>query len=116
MPSPPSLGMDCVKCRVAATCPSKGASPLLVKGKRTAVCQLIGGYGRVPVDPTILSAESLARSKRDGTCMTIAEVPKFEPGHGVIWETVFVFSPPVLHGREKTTELMDRVIPKNHNG
>jgi hypothetical protein len=107
------LEVECAKCRVSPTCPSRGSSPLLHGGKRH-VCRVIGGYGRVPVDPGILSPESAARAAADGPCLTLAEVPALE-GDLVVTTVVKVFSPPVLSDRETTTIMMDRMYPRSHD-
>jgi hypothetical protein len=96
--TPNVLQVDCVKCRVAEKCPRKGASPTVVNGKRL-LCGLIGGYGRVPLSPSVMSEESRARSTVDGPCLTLAQVPTVKDG-SVEYELVKIFSPPVLHDRE----------------
>lgn len=79
-------------------------------------CRIIGGYGREPVDPIVLSAESLERSRRDGPCLTIAEVPKRDEGSGyVVLDIVKVFHHPIKHERESTDFRADMMYPKSHN-
>lgn len=113
MNDPRPLPMTCDKCRVASTCPSKGSSPMKL-GRQTALCNLLGGYGRTPVDPLILSAESAARAAADGPCLTIAEVPYVDAGSLTLqYKIEKIFSKPVLHAREVSTEMMDRLYPKS---
>lgn len=107
------LEIECQKCRVANTCPNRNSSPLNLSGKRH-LCRIIGGYGRVPVDDSILSPESSILAKTNGPCLTIAEIPREEDGE-VVYEIVKIFSPPVLNERETTNEIMDRIIPKSHD-
>lgn len=95
---PNSLPMECSRCKVASTCPRAGSSPL-VYGTRKSVCHLVGGYGRVPIDPSVLSPESAGRSKEDGPCLTVAHVPVILDGVVTV-DVVTVFNHPVLHERE----------------
>jgi hypothetical protein len=107
------LEMTCERCAVAAKCPKKGASPAFTPGGKRALCRILGGYGRVPVDPGVLSPESLARSKKDGPCLTLAEVPVVEDGQ-VGWELTKIFSHPVIGAREKPDAILgDHLLPKN---
>lgn len=106
------LELDCQKCRISSKCPKFGSSPLVIDGKQI-LCRLVGGYGRVPIDETILSEESLEKFKKDGPCLTIAEIPSFE--NGIVAFTVEkIFSDPVLNERETTNEQLDRLYPKSH--
>ena len=113
-----SLQMQCSKCRVADTCPRKGSSPLKVPNSRLPVfCQLVGGYGRTPVDRTLLSKESLEIAEKNGPCVTIAEVPRYDEDSGhVVHDVVTIFSPPVLHPREKVAWDFRSVFPGNPSG
>lgn len=105
--------MECSKCRVASFCPKKGSSPLQLGDNKRALCSLVGGYGRAPVDPSILSDESRAISAANGPCLTLAEVPELDEGSGeVIYSLVKIFSPPILHERETIPWQMDAIIPK----
>jgi hypothetical protein len=99
------LEMTCDRCSVAQTCPKNGASPLFLSGGKRAHCRIVGGYGRTPVDPEILSSESRQRAEKDGPCLTIAEVPALEDGI-VVHEVVKIFSPPVLSERERPTAVL----------
>lgn len=94
-----NLPMRCSDCAVAASCPAKGASPLIISGAQH-LCEIVGGYGREPVDPAILSPESAARAAQHGPCLTIAEVPEVDGGV-VRYKVVKVFSQPVRAAREK---------------
>ena len=115
MALPNVLQVACSSCKVASTCPANGSSPLVRGGKPVALCHLVGGYGRTPVDKAILSAESLARAAKDGECLTVAEVPRYDDASGrVYYETVKIFAPPVLHSRETTGASVDSIIPKSH--
>jgi len=66
-------------------------------------CHLVGGYGRDPIDQDILSEESRKAYLRDGTALTIAEVPSLDESGYVDRKIVKIFSPPVKHEREKTS-------------
>lgn len=53
-------------------------------------------------------------SKRDGECLTIAEVPKFDESGNLHYEMVKVFAPAQLHAREKNVMTVDSVYPRSH--
>jgi hypothetical protein len=93
------LKMECNRCKVAAFCPRRGASPLMTPDGKREFCSIIGGYGREPVDPSILSEQSKRLVESNGPCLTIAEVPVYDNDRV---ETVMekVFSPPIKHDRE----------------
>lgn len=93
------IEMECARCAVASTCPRRGSSPLLY-GKHSIKCRIIGGFGKIPLDKSILSSESLKKTKKDGECLTVAEVPAIED-EIVIYNVTKIFSPPVLSDREK---------------
>lgn len=99
-----SLSMDCTQCRVASTCPKRGSSPLALKqkidGKTQYKCEIIGGYGRTPINPDILSKKSKKLAAKNGPCLTLAHVPYVDEGGNVSYEVVKIFSLPVLHARE----------------
>jgi hypothetical protein len=71
-----------------------------VVGKKQYWCNIIGGYGRKPVDADVLSTESAAVVSKNGPCLTIAEVPEVDSGM-VHYAIVKIFSQPVLADREK---------------
>jgi len=111
-----TLQMTCDKCKIAGTCPKKGASPLVV-GKQRVQCQILGGYARKPVSPTILGARLKARQKKDGPCMTMVKVPTLDEQGDIIFEDVKVFSQPILHDREKSKNvpaLAQNLLPQAH--
>jgi len=115
MAVPNNLKMTCNRCKVSNNCSSNGQSPLIVNGKNVAICELIGGYGRTPVEENILSQESLSKSRADGNCLTLAHVPSFdEESNEIIYKLVKIFHSPNFHPREKTDFWQDSVIPKNH--
>lgn len=99
-----SLDMTCERCAVAQKCPKAGASPLIVKAKRY-LCRIVGGFGRTPVDQTILSADSQKASAESGPCLTLAEVPELDDGI-VDWKLTKVFHHPVLSNREQPTAIL----------
>lgn len=107
------LNMECGRCRVSSTCPRVGQSPLKVGGK-TLMCRIVGGYGRTPADPSILSEESAKRAEKDGPCLTLAEIPVIEEDGTVMVVIERIFSQPILHEREKTDFQMDIMYPKSH--
>ncbi len=116
MALPNLLKMTCNKCKISKNCPSFGSSPLIISNKPVATCSLIGGYGRSPIDKSILSQESLDLSTKNGDCLTIASVPQYdEASELVFFKTVKIFSQSVTHAREKTEIWQDNIIPKNHN-
>lgn len=94
-----NLERECAKCAVSATCPSRGSSPLIFNNHRIA-CRIVGGFGRVPVDRSVLSEESKAVSDKNGPCLTVAEVPRVDDGR-IVFDVVKIFSPPILLDREK---------------
>lgn len=94
-------------------CPEKGASPLN-QGKNRVLCRLVGGYGRTPVDESILSEESKQTVSQNGPCLTIAEVPKTDESGRTVFKVVKIFSPPVLHEREQVSWHMNMIYPKSH--
>jgi len=111
-----SLQMECTKCKVASTCPRKGASPIVVRGSgtRKVHCYIVGGYGRTPVERRILSETSKQIADRDGPCLTIAYVPVIdELTDELQFEITKIFSPPVLHEREKVGFHMGMLYPKS---
>lgn len=117
MAIPNSLNMVCTSCKVANTCPKKGSSPLILPNKRQVMCRILGGYGRKPVDLTKLSSESKAIIERDGPCLTIAEVPAFDTSSGhVYFNTVKIFSEPILHSREKLAPRIQMMYPQSYKG
>jgi hypothetical protein len=69
----------------------------------------------VPADRSILSEESKERADRDGPCLTLAELPVLDLATGEVkYEVLKIFSPPVLHEREKTNDMQNLLYPKNH--
>jgi hypothetical protein len=87
-----------------------------MKSGRKVLCTIIGGYGRTVVRKEILSPESLARTEKDGPCMTLAEVPTVDPDSGTLYKALTkIFHHPILHEREKTTFQQDMMYPKSHN-
>jgi hypothetical protein len=115
MSLPNILLMECSKCRVAASCPKKGSSPLKLPSGQEMTCRLVGGYGRNPVDQSILSEDSKKLSKEHGPCLTIAEVPILDECSGLaVYQITKIFAPPVLHEREVFSEdQMKAMLIKN---
>jgi hypothetical protein len=108
-----ALEMTCDRCPVRPQCPKSGSSPLIVSGGKRVHCRILGGFGRQPVDVSILSEESRRRMEADGPCLTLAEVPGFEDGQ-VSWTITKVFAPAVLNARESTVTLLGgQLNPKN---
>lgn len=108
-----ALDMTCERCAVAKTCPKQGSSPLFTSGNKRVHCRILGGFGRQPVDVSILSEESRKRMEADGPCLTLAEVPVFEDGI-VAWELTKIFAEPVLNERERTTTILGgQLNPRN---
>lgn len=96
--------MECPDCKIAAHCPKFGSSPLIMPSGLSVKCRIIGGYGKQPVDPTILSEESKALVAQHGPCLTIVEVPELDEGSGLaVHQVVKVFAPAVFHDREAAT-------------
>ena len=96
------LDIECSKCAVSNYCTKKGSSPAYLSNGRKVLCRLVGGYGREPVDKTILSEESKKLANENGPCLTIAEVPVIV-GNDVFFELEKIFAPAVTHNRETTT-------------
>src|SRR5512135_795906 len=110
-----SLQMTCDKCKVASTCPKKGASPMQPrKGvSRPVFCYIIGNYGRDPVETRLLSPESLVRMQKDGPCLTLAQVPVWDDESNTLQtEIVTIFSPPIRHPRETVPWNINLIHPK----
>lgn len=117
MAIPNALNMTCDRCRVADTCPQKGSSPLTLPDKRKLLCRILGGYGREPVDSAKLSEESKKVAAQNGHCITIAEVPAFDvPSGKIYYNTVKIFSQPILHPREKLAPRIEQMYPKSYGG
>jgi hypothetical protein len=107
------LEIICSKCQVSEYCPKSGSSPLIVNNK-LAKCRLIGGYGRDPVDQSILSDESKKLSEKNGPCLTIAEIPEFDDCSNIInFKLTKIFSPPIIHARENVPWQYDMLYPKS---
>ena len=68
------IKVDCQRCMVNNSCPFSGQSPQ-ISGKRLFYCMLIGGYGKAPLDPSILSKESRDLVEKNGPYLTLAEIP-----------------------------------------
>jgi hypothetical protein len=84
--------------------------------KETYLCQVVGGYGRIPIDPSILSEKSKELSDKNGPCLTIAEVPTHDIDSGKVrFEVTKIFHKPVLNSRERTDYQADMLYPKNHS-
>ncbi len=99
------LEMTCERCAVAQACPKNGSSPLFLPGAKRVHCRILGGFGKQPVDLSILSEKSKALVEKNGPCLTIAEVPRLED-ELVTYETVKIFSQPVVSDREKPTAIL----------
>ena len=108
-----NLDMTCDRCLVSKTCPKSGSSPLTHKSKRY-VCRLVGGYGQKPVDESILSEESKKIAKRDGYCITLAEIPIIQEDNNVGFELTKIFSQPILSEHQKTKIPLDSIYAKSH--
>lgn len=112
---PNVLKMDCKKCRISSSCHRFGSSPLRMPNKPAEYCQIVGGYGREPVDPMILSPESLKARDKGGPCLTIAYVPVYdEETKQVDMELTKIFAMPVLHERETISWNAEMMYPKSH--
>lgn len=86
---------------------------MVMAGGKMVFCDLIGNYGRTPVDQCVLSEESKALAAKWGPCLTLVGIPTLDPGSGkVTLELTKIFSQPVLHEREKTTLNQDALFPK----
>lgn len=110
------LQMRCVTCKIAESCSANGSSPLVLPSKKHLLCTIFNGYSRAPADESILSEESRAAAKKDGPCMSIAEVPSIDPDSGMVfYKLVKIFHEPILHEREKTSFIQDQWYPKSHN-
>lgn len=106
------LDMICDRCAVAKTCPKFGSSPLIYQKKRYT-CLIIGGYGKTPVDESILSEVSLKLSKRNGPCLTLAQIPEIQD-ETVNTVLTKIFAPPILSDHEKTNIPLDSIYPRSN--
>ncbi len=106
------LEMICDRCAVAKSCSKFGSSPLIYLKKRY-VCLIIGGYGKTPVDESILSETSLKLSKRSGPCLTLAYIPEVQE-ETVNTVLTKIFSPPIISDHEKTNIPLDSVYSRSH--
>lgn len=108
-----NLEKTCDHCLVSKTCPRRGSSPLTHKTKKY-ICRIIGGYGKTPVDESILSEDSKKIAKLNGYCITLAEVPVIQIDGAVGFELVKIFSQPIVSDRQKTNIPLDSLYAKNH--
>lgn len=109
--------MTCDRCKVADTCPEKGSSPLILPSKKQVFCRIIGGYGREPLADAVMSEETKKIVERDGPCLTMAEVPKFDEPSGNIYRQITkIFSKPIKHPREKVTFRQNMMYPRSYGG
>ncbi len=79
-------------------------------GNQVVECQLLNGYGRIPVDRAKLSEANARLFDQGRSCVTIAQVP-FKDGDWVSTKTVVVLSPPTKNERESTTVFFQRMFP-----
>ena len=103
----------CHKCKIANYCDQKGSSPLVLSNKKELLCQIVGGYGRVDIDPKRLSDTSKKKFNEGNRCVSIVEVPKITDGF-VHRKTISVFHPPVKHPREVSNVMLDKIYVRNH--
>jgi hypothetical protein len=107
------LAMRCDKCLVKETCPRFGSSPLMILN-HPHLCQVIGGYGRIPIDQSILSEESKQSSAQNGPCLTIAEVPTYDEDSGKVRFVITkIFHKPFLNERERSDYPVHLIYPKS---
>jgi hypothetical protein len=106
------MEMECSRFLVQKTCPKYGSSPInygqdnpIFSHLKIIKCRIIGGFGKQPVDESILSEESKKLIKTNGPCLTIAEVPSVDEQGYVKWEVTKIFSPPCLSDREKNVPM-----------
>lgn len=112
--TPNVLQMHCTKCKVAPTCPRNGSSPLTLQSGKQVLCRIVGGYGRTAIDESRMSNETRETARRDGPCLTVAEVPTIdEPSGKLHFEVVKVWAHPIKHARESTTVMLDRLVPRS---
>jgi hypothetical protein len=114
MPVPQALTVICTTCKVASTCPKKGSSPLKLPNGKQLMCKILGGYGRKPLEPKVMSKETRELAEKDGPCLTIAEVPALDPASGLVYyDTVKIMSQPILHPREKVSFRTEMMYPQS---
>lgn len=105
MSLPHVLVVECRTCRVAKYCPQNGSSPLRLPSGQAIACRLIGGYGKKPIDRSVLSEDNEKLFDIHGPCLTIAEIPYVDEGSGLtVYGVVKIFSPPIVHERESMNE------------
>lgn len=109
------IEIECSRCSVSDYCPKKGSSPIS-HGKNILKCRIMGGFGRKPVDKSILSDESLKLFEKNGPCLTIAEVPSVDDQGFVTYKVEKIFSPPCLSSRETNVAVTSSdVTQRSHN-
>lgn len=111
------LQVRCSVCKVATTCPANGSSPLLLRSSRLPLfCQIVGGYATSPVPRDALSEASKAISDKDGPCLTLVEVPRFDADSGkAYFEKVKVFHHPIQGPRSTTRQpTTDSLFPSSY--
>jgi hypothetical protein len=100
--------LTCDKCKLATTCPKKGSSPFSHQGQKQLKCELIGNFGKDPVDVSILSLASRARMEKDGPCTSYVDIPMYDASSDkVTFETTIIFHHPIRHPRDLAVSELD---------
>lgn len=106
--------MDCNRCKIASSCPKNGTSPTIFNNKKL-FCNLVGGYGRIPIEESKLSEQSKELVKIYGPCLTIAEIPIMDQELGIIrTEIIKIFHQAVKHERETVSFQAGMLYPESH--
>lgn len=95
------MDVVCTKCLISDHCPEKGSAPLKFN-QHLIPCQLVGGYGKGPVERDRISAKNLPLYDNHGPCVSFASVPCVDECGNLAAKTVKVFHPRVKHERETT--------------
>jgi len=107
------MNLSCDKCKVSKFCSKFGSSPL--KSKNVALCELVGNYGRKPVDESILSTKSKELVTKNGPCLTLVYVPYEDELGNLRFSLEKIFHPAIKHEREVISSFtMQQLYPKTY--
>ena len=95
------MDVECNRCLISSYCPEKGTTPIRFN-QHLIPCQLVGGYGKEPVERNRVSSKNLPLYDAHGPSVSIALVPYVDECKNLATKTVKVFHPPVKHARETT--------------
>jgi hypothetical protein len=80
-----------------------------------ALCELVGNYGREPVEESILSSASKELVAKNGPCLSIVYIPYEDELGNIRYSLEKIFHPAIKHEREANYPfLMQQMYPKVH--